>query len=154
MFASLAVIVLGFVLPESYSAASFEEKQEALRVVIHGYTFLTAAVGAFVWFSIPDDYNAGEPGSEARKRRTNNTWEGILHVFRLPSVWLQAIIVLCAYVAYKDPSKNNLNTLCFAKMVAWLKSIIPFTVKRITFDRKFLKFSIRYLDTSLIGIFV
>ena len=53
--ASIAVLIFGFFFPDGYAMASFEEKKQALRVVIFGYTAATVAAGIFVWFAISDD---------------------------------------------------------------------------------------------------
>lgn len=100
VFASLAVAVFGFVFPEDQSTASLAEKQEALRIVIYGYTALTTAAGAFVWFAIADGNPAGD-GSGARRPHRDNALTHIVSVLRIPAVWLQALIVVCAYVGYK-----------------------------------------------------
>ena len=52
--ASIAVMAFALAFPMGYEAASFEEKQSALRLVIYGYTLVTVLVGVFVWFVIPD----------------------------------------------------------------------------------------------------
>jgi sugar phosphate permease len=101
VLASIAVLCFGLLFPEGYGAATFEEKKEALRAVIYGYTAVTAAIGIFVWFAISD----GNPGDEAElkewKPEQEKLWVHILRVLRMPAVWLQAVIVMCAYVGYK-----------------------------------------------------
>lgn len=101
LLTSIAVVVFGLAFPDGYAAASFEDKREALRVVIYGYTAVTAATGAFVWFVISDGHPSGEPDLEEWKPRTESVWVHIIRVLRIPPVWLQAMIILCAYVGYK-----------------------------------------------------
>jgi nitrate/nitrite transporter NarK len=101
LLTSVAVVAFGLAFPDGYSAASFEDKRQALRVIIYGYTAVTAITGAFVWFVISDGHPSGEADLEEWKPHTETVWVHILRVLRFPAVWLQAIIILCAYVGYK-----------------------------------------------------
>ncbi len=106
--ASIAVVVFGFAFPDGYAAASFEDKREALRIVIYGYTAVTAATGVFIWFVISDGHPSGEPELAEWKPHTETVFEHIFRVLRIPAVWLQALIVLCAYVGYKGADNYSL----------------------------------------------
>jgi hypothetical protein len=67
MLASLGVLSFSFAFSEGYAAASFEQKEDALRLIVHGYTAVTAAAGVFIWFVMADGQPSGEPGMEERK---------------------------------------------------------------------------------------
>ena len=99
--ASVGVMMFGLAFPEGYSAASFEEKQAALRMIIYGYTAVTALSGVFIWFALTDGHPSGEPELAEWKPHTESVWDHIRCVLRIPAVWLQAVIIFCAYVAYK-----------------------------------------------------
>lgn len=101
VLASVAVVIFAFFFPDGYAMASFEEKRQALRVVIYGYTTATVASGAFVWFSISDGHPSGEPAKKSWQPGTESIWQHIVRVISMPAVWLQASIVVCAYVGYK-----------------------------------------------------
>ena len=101
LLTSIAVVIFGLAFPDGYAAASFEDKQEALRSVIYGYTAVTAATGVFVWFVISEGHPVGEPDLEEWRPHTESMWAHIIRVLRIPAVWLQALIILCAYVGYK-----------------------------------------------------
>jgi nitrate/nitrite transporter NarK len=101
LLTSIAVVIFGLAFPEGYGAASFEDKRQALRLVILGYTAATAATGVLVWYTISDGHPSGEPDLEEWKPHTESVWVHIVRVLRIPAVWLQAIIILCAYVGYK-----------------------------------------------------
>ena len=101
LLASIAVVVFGMAFPDGYAAASLEDKREALRIVIYGYTAVTAATGAFVWFVISDGHPSGDPDLATWRPHTENVWGHVLRVLRIRAVWLQAVIVVCAYVGYK-----------------------------------------------------
>jgi len=98
---SIAVWMFGLAFPEGSAAASFTEKQEALRVVIYGYTAVAAATGAVVWFVVKEGRAPVEPGLTAWKPQTEGVVTHIVRVMRIRAVWLQAIVILCAYVGYK-----------------------------------------------------
>jgi nitrate/nitrite transporter NarK len=101
LLTSIAVVIFGLAFPEGYGAASFEDKRQALRLVILGYTAATAATGVLVWYTISDGHPSSEPDLEEWKPHTESVWVHIVRVLRIPAVWLQAIIILCAYVGYK-----------------------------------------------------
>ena len=92
---SAGAYVFTLAFPEGYAAASIQDKQLALRQVILGYSAFTAVAGVYVWFALQ--------GLEATTQATQRTpiWTHILPVLRFRSVWLQALIVICAYVGYK-----------------------------------------------------
>lgn len=96
--ASIGVMVFSFTFPDGYAGAAFEDKQGALRQVIYGYTAVTALTGVFIWFAIPEI----QPRKPDDKRDSAPFLvTHIIEVLRIPAVWLQAIVVICAYVAYK-----------------------------------------------------
>ncbi len=99
--ASIGVMSFSLAFPEGYGAATFEEKEAALRLIIYGYTAVTVFAGVFVWFVLSDGHPSGEPELTEWKPHTENVWVHIGHVLRIPAVWLQAVIIICAYVGYK-----------------------------------------------------
>lgn len=101
VLATMGAALFGLMFPDGYSAASFEGKQQALRLIILGYTLVTAASGAFVWFVLADGNPNGQAVPEAWQPATENTWVHIKSVLQMPSVWLTSLIVICAYVGYK-----------------------------------------------------
>jgi len=101
VLASLAVVVFSFVFPEDQSTASLAEKQHALRIVIYGYTSMTVIAGVFIWFAIADGHPDGDVAASSWDPHRESAAAHIIRVLRIPAVWLQAVIVVCAYVAYK-----------------------------------------------------
>ena len=99
--ATVGAGLFGFMFPEGYASASPEEKEQALRIIIYGYTAVTALTGVFVWFVLKEGHPEGQPGLERWSPATESTWTHIMTVLRLPAVWLTSIIVVCAYVGYK-----------------------------------------------------
>jgi len=92
--ASIAVIVLVFALPDDLDAINTENRTLAMRSVIYFYSIVTFGAAVMVWFFIPD--LKLDP-----KEKEHGYSSGIRYVIKNPAVWLQAIIVICAYVGYK-----------------------------------------------------
>ena len=101
VLATIGAALFGFMFPEGYDTASFEDKNQALSLIIYGYTLVTAATGVFVWFVLTDGRPDGQPDLEEWKPISESPWVHIKIVMRLPAVWLTSIIVVCAYVGYK-----------------------------------------------------
>ena len=101
VLATIGAGLFGLMFPEGYAAAGFEDRQEALRLIILGYTAVTAAAGVFVWFVLSDGHPSGQPGLEEWQPATESTWTHIRRVLQMPAVWLTSIIVVCAYVGFK-----------------------------------------------------
>lgn len=99
--ASVGVMMFSLAFPEGYAEASFDDKQAALRMIIHGYTAATALAGVFIWFALTDGRQSGEPERQQLKPHTETLSVHIIHMLRIPAVWLQAVIIFCAYVAFK-----------------------------------------------------
>jgi sugar phosphate permease len=92
---TVAVVVYASLLPEDVPNASMELRLEALRRVILVFTGVTFVTGLLVWFVLPVDQ--GDRGKAEERFRLAQ----VGHVIFMPTVWLQAIIVVCAYVGYK-----------------------------------------------------
>lgn len=101
VLATIGTALFGFMFPDGYAVASFEDRQQAMRVIILGYTAVTAATGVFVWFVLSDGHPRGQTGLEDWLSSDENTWDHIAQVMRMPAVWLTSVIVICAYVGYK-----------------------------------------------------
>ncbi len=99
--ASAAVVFFGLLFPDGTEAASVEERRAALVAVIYGYTIVTALAGAFVWFVLHDGPPAGEADLERWRPGGEDLRHHVRRVLGMPAVWLQAAVVVCAYVAYK-----------------------------------------------------
>jgi nitrate/nitrite transporter NarK len=102
--ASIGVMIFGMSFPDGAAAATFAEKEEALLLVISGYTIVTALTGVFVWFAIPDIDPAQAAGVEVKQStpvKSTPVFNHIFEVLKIPAVWMQAVILLCAYVGFK-----------------------------------------------------
>lgn len=101
VLASIAVASFGFAFPDGFGNAGPEERREMLRLIIYGYTLVTALAGVFIWFVITDGHPQGESELADWLPERESVTTHVLRVLRMPPVWMQALIVVCAYVGYK-----------------------------------------------------
>lgn len=99
VLAAATVFLFQVLLPDDPSTATPIERTRALRGVIYAYTSATAGAALLCWFFVPEQHSRLERG---------RAWTNIRTVVRLPTVWLQAIIVVCAYVGYKGIDNYSL----------------------------------------------
>ncbi|MDX1906446.1 MAG: MFS transporter [Bacteroidia bacterium] len=97
LLASGAVWLLGLLLPQDVSSTNPAEREAALRIVIWVFTGFTLGAAGLVWWLIPDQEPVHVTGLPPRL-----TLAGVWAVAQMPVVWLQAGIVVCAYVGYKS----------------------------------------------------
>ena len=96
LVATLSVAVFAWLLPGEASATTPEERAAAFRGVIWVFTGITLASAVFVWLVVPDSTPEADTGGRPRLSLV-----GVRAACRLPAVWLQAVIVICAYTGYK-----------------------------------------------------
>jgi MFS family permease len=96
LIATATVLIFAALLPSDVAAATPEQRADAFRAVIWVFTGFTLAIALLVWVVVPD--KSPQADSEGRPKLSV---DGILRVSRMPVVWLQAVIVVCAYVGYK-----------------------------------------------------
>ena len=94
VLASLGVLLFSLAFPEGYELASTDDKRVALQQIILGYTAVTALTGVLVWFTLR---SLPEVSASVHATIFGHFWE----VMRFPAVWLQTIILVCAYTSYK-----------------------------------------------------
>lgn len=88
-----AVFVFQAMLPDDPTTATVNERAGALRNVILVYTATTAGAGLLCWLFVPE--------RDPRAKDRPPVFRNIAKVMRLRAVWLQALIVVSAYVGYK-----------------------------------------------------
>jgi nitrate/nitrite transporter NarK len=93
--ASIMVAVFASLLPVDPEVATLPQRTAALRQVITLLLSITAAAAVLLWFALPTTEHA----RAATKSRLN--LRGIAQVVARPAVWLQAFIILCAYVGFR-----------------------------------------------------
>ncbi len=96
LIASATVLIFATLLPVAPDIATLEQRSEAFSGVIWVFTGFTFVVAVLVWLVVP----AGAP-PRASNGRPRLTLDGIKASASMPTVWLHAVIVVCAYVGYK-----------------------------------------------------
>ena len=92
---SLMVAIYATLIPEDVLSATLEQRTEALRQIILLLGGMTCATAGLVWVTLPRRRRRSQPLSSSFNFR------GVVHVIKMKVVWLQAFIILCAYVGFK-----------------------------------------------------
>ncbi|MGD9659217.1 MAG: MFS transporter [Methylocystis sp.] len=110
VLASIMVVLFAALLPDDSETASLAQRTESLRQIILLLTATTGGAALLIWLALP-----------ARKAQPQETMSisGVARVFAMPSVWLQAAIILCAYVGFKAIDDFSL----FANQVIGLNEV-------------------------------
>ena len=90
-----AVALFAFFMPDEVQSATPDQRANAFRQVILLFSGITFAAAVFVWFALP---RWSEPSHDVQNKIQP---KGVGRLLRMPTVWLQAIVVVCAYVGYK-----------------------------------------------------
>ncbi len=101
--ASVSVWVFEWRLGVEVETATLVERSAALSLIIWFFMGIVLLAAICVWFFLP-------PSDVSRnKAKTKKTVsKDVCKIIKMPRVWLQAIIVLCAYVAYKGTDNFSL----------------------------------------------
>ena len=100
ILAAVSVGVFGRLLPSGGEGATLAQRTEALQTVIYLATGLTALAALITWLWVPD--GSADRTDSADKMGDRFEWGRVREVLRTPALWLQALIVICAYVGYKS----------------------------------------------------
>ena len=130
LIASATVFVFAALLPADVASATSAQRMAAFRAVIWVFTGLTLSVALLVWVVVPDIAPQDKGEHEPRL-----SLEGIRGACRMPVVWLQAVIVVCAYAGYKSTDDFSLlarDALGFDEVAAagigtltfWIRAIV------------------------------
>lgn len=92
---SSAVVLFSFFMPDEVQSATPDQRANAFQQVILLFSGITIAAAVFVWFALP---RWNEPSHDLQNKLQS---KGVGRLLRMPTVWLQAIVVVCAYVGYK-----------------------------------------------------
>lgn len=92
---SSAVLLLAMFLPEEVDSATPDQRKEAFILVIQFVCGLVFFMSIAVWFLLPKRNEI--------KKSTGSPWSssGLLLALKRPAVWVQSIIIVCAYSGYK-----------------------------------------------------
>jgi MFS family permease len=105
VLSSFSVLVFGALLPESVETATFEQRSSALSTVILVFSGLGIVSALLVWIFVSENKEAVADYVETK---TLINLQSLKQISSMPTVWLQALIILCAYVAYKSTDDFSL----------------------------------------------
>jgi len=91
-----AVFMFAALLPSDVASATPDQRAAAFHAVIWVFTGLTLFIALLVWVIVPDD-----SPPEGVDDQPKLSLRGVKEAGRMPVVWLQAVIVVCAYAGYK-----------------------------------------------------
>ncbi|MDA0206845.1 MAG: MFS transporter [Acidobacteria bacterium] len=101
LLASVMVAIFAGLLPTDVASATMTQRSAAFGQVIWIFAGLTLAAAALVWISIPEAKSAEDSQSQL-------TLAGIPQLLRMPSLWFQAVIIICGYVGFKSSDDFSL----------------------------------------------
>jgi sugar phosphate permease len=130
LIASFTVLVFAAALPNDVAAATPEQSAAAFRTVIWVFTCFVLGIALLVWVVVPDIAPQNDLGNQSKL-----SLDGILEACRMPAVWLQAVIVVCAYVGYKATDDFSLlarDALDFDEVAASAIGTLSFWIRAIT----------------------
>ena len=105
VLASLSVMLFAALLPADVESASFAQRADALSTIILIYSGMGVFSALLVWLFIPG--GKASP-AQADPHAQSFNLQGLKKVMGMRAVWLQALIILCAYVAYKSTDNFSL----------------------------------------------
>lgn len=100
-FASLAVVCFALFVPADSAAPDPLARRTAMQAVILFYSGTTLLAAAFVWLLLDERHG---PDGAHRPRPL----AGLRNILARPLVWMQALVVVCAYCGYKGLDNYSL----------------------------------------------
>lgn len=129
LISSGTVVIFAALLPSDVASATPEQQAAAFRAVIWVFTGLTLVIALLVWVVVPDTSPAAGPDELPKL-----SLAGVRGACRMPVVWLQAVIVVCAYVGYKATDDFSLlarDALGFDEVAASAIGTLSFWIRAI-----------------------
>ena len=92
--ATSAVILISMSLSTELENANAEQREFAMQQLVYFYTLATLAAAVLVWFTIPETNSKSNLSASQQPAYLSR-------LFKKSTVWLQAVILICAYCGYK-----------------------------------------------------
>lgn len=132
LMGSITVFVFEKTLPNGIELANEIEKQVAFKSVILIVSYFTIFIGIMTYYVLQKERNKTPPNSSFITLKT------ILEIIKKPIVWLQAIIIICAYVGYKITDDfslmakevmnfNEIKSAHIGTLALWMRPIVAIT---------------------------
>lgn len=96
LMVTVAVFLFQWVMGDVETATDLDQRH-AVQSVIWFYTAITFSAGIAVWFLVPDASDDGHHTREFGEKAETHLWK----VLKMPTVWVQALIIICAYVCFR-----------------------------------------------------
>ncbi len=97
---SVMVTVFAALLPTDPDTATLAQRTVALRQVILLLLGITVAIAVLTWLVLPARRQTATPAET--RHAPHAGMKSLQAVVALPAVWLQALIILCAYVGFRS----------------------------------------------------
>jgi len=134
---SAMVMVFAALLPTDPEAATLVQKTTALRQVILLLLAFTAGTAVMLWYVLPQSKQT-QPVKHGPGTKARFNLGGIAHVMAMPAVWLQAAIILCAYVGFRSTDDfslyasevlglNDVDAARFGTISLWVRPVAAVT---------------------------
>ncbi|MAI78767.1 MAG: MFS transporter [Deltaproteobacteria bacterium] len=101
--ATVAVIIFGLTFPSDPTQVTPEGRASALRSVILFYTAITFLAALCTWFFVQEPTEK-DPSS----KKAHLSKKQLRQLFQTKTLWLQAGIIICAYVTFKGVDNYSL----------------------------------------------
>ncbi|MEL6697557.1 MAG: MFS transporter [Bacteroidota bacterium] len=106
---SVGVLLFAMMIEGEVAEASLEARTAAFKQVLLMVSGIVVSVGVLVYFVLPNPSSTLQTTSQKKDSQSlSQALAGILRVIKMPTVWLQAVIILCAYVGYKGTDDLSL----------------------------------------------
>ena len=128
IIATFAMIIFSSLMPADDLGITFEQRKEVFQLVLLCTSLITLLTGLLVWFMLP------KSGSEIQNHTAIPSFKYVIMLISVPGIWMQAIIIICAYVGYKITDDISLyfrevhgftevNAAGMATSALWLRPI-------------------------------
>ncbi|MTI40528.1 MFS transporter, partial [Fulvivirga lutimaris] len=91
---TFAVILFDSAISSQMSGNYDEHRIASYQTVLIATSLITFLTGVFVWYSVPKQIVKS-------KEQFKPTVSSVINLMKLPTIWMQAVIIICAYVGYK-----------------------------------------------------
>lgn len=136
VLSSLSVFIFSFILPAEVDTSSIEQRAGALSSIIIIFSGFCVLSAILIWFFVPEsqqDFDRNKGHSSVINL------QNLKQISSMPTVWIQAIIILCAYVAYKSTDDfslyardafgyNDIEAAQIGTLSFWMRPIAAITV--------------------------
>jgi len=102
LIGTLALALFSYTAGEVVDGTFSSQRNSSFELVILITSIVTALSGVIVWFFVPKN------NLQDNQQHKLPTVKHVLEVARMPGVWMQGVIIVCAYVGYKSTDDFSL----------------------------------------------